>query len=212
MPRHLKIGITGGIGAGKTTVCRIFEQLEIPVYYADIRAKDLMREEETLKKKIRQAFGWDAYEKDGELNRPYLAKIVFNDPRQLNILNQIVHPAVFDDYYKWVIEREKEGHAYSVKEAALLLESGSYKQLDKIIVVTSPIDLRIERIMKRDHIRREEVLKRIENQLSDKERMEKADYVLKNGTNRSIIKQVMNLHKEFLKLIQIEQPIKNSNE
>jgi len=205
MSGHLKIGITGGIGAGKTTVCQIFEQLGVPVYYADIRAKELMRDEDGLKKKIQQAFGWDSYEKDGILNRPYLAKIVFNDPRQLSILNQIVHPAVFEDYNQWVAQKAKEGHVYSVKEAALLLESGSFRQLDKLIVVTSPIDLRIERIMKRDHIRREEVLKRIENQLSDKERLEKADYVLKNGMNRSLIIQVTNLHKEFLKMCNNEE-------
>jgi dephospho-CoA kinase len=197
---HLKIGITGGIGAGKSTVCRIFEQLGVPIYYADIRAKELMSEEEDLKKNLRLAFGWDAYDKQGELNRAYLAKIVFNNPRQLKTLNQIVHPAVFEDYNKWVKIKGQEGHPYSLKEAALLIEAGSYKQLDKIIVVTSPIDLRIDRIMKRDHLRKEEVLKRMENQLSDKERLEKADYVIKNVVNQSLIKQVLTLHKEFMKL------------
>ncbi|MCB9246161.1 MAG: dephospho-CoA kinase [Flavobacteriales bacterium] len=196
---HLKIGITGGIGAGKTTVCKIFEQLGVPVYYADVRAKELMHEQDDLKKKIRQAFGWDAYDKKEELNRPYLAKIVFNDPRQLSILNQIVHPAVFDDYNRWVTEQSKSGIPYSVKEAALLIESGSYKQLDKIIVITCPIDLRIERIMKRDHLRREEVLKRMENQLSDRERLDHADCVIRNGSNNSLILQVMELHRSFLK-------------
>jgi len=198
--RHIKVGITGGIGAGKSTVCKIFEQLGVPIYYADVRAKELMQESNTLRENIRQAFGWDAYDKKGILNRPYLAKIVFNDPRQLQILNQIVHPAVFDDYHSWVSQRANHGNPYSIKEAALLIESGSYKELDQIIVVTCPIDLRIERIMKRDHIRREEVLKRMENQLSDKERLDKTDHVLQNGTDSSLIKQVLELHREFLKL------------
>lgn len=196
--KHLKIGITGGIGAGKSTVCRIFEQLGVPVYFADVRAKELMHEQADLKKKIRQAFGWDSYDKNEELNRPYLAKIVFNDPRQLRILNQIVHPAVFEDYNFWVKEQMQSGKPYSVKEAALLIESGSYKQLDKIIVITCPIDLRIERIMKRDHLRREEVLKRMENQLSDRERLDHADLVIRNGANNSLIKQVLELHKSIL--------------
>jgi len=198
--KHIKVGITGGIGAGKSTVCKIFEQLGVPIYYADVRAKELMQENNTLRENIRQAFGWDAYDKKGVLNRQYLAKIVFNDPKQLQILNHIVHPAVFDDYHSWMSQRSNDGIPYSIKEAALLIESGSYKELDQIIVVTCPIDLRIERIMKRDHIRREEVLKRMENQLSDKERLDKADHVLQNGTDSSLIKQVLELHEEFMKL------------
>lgn len=198
--RHIKVGITGGIGAGKSTVCKIFEQLGVPIYNADVRAKELMQESNTLRENIRTAFGWDSYDKMGALNRQYLAKIVFNDPKQLKILNQIVHPAVFEDFHGWVNERSAEGHPYSIKEAALLIESGSYRKLDQIIVVTCPIDLRIERIMKRDHIRREEVLKRMENQLSDKERLDKADHLLQNGTDSSLIKQVLELHREFLKL------------
>ena len=198
---HLKVGITGGIGSGKTTVCSIFEHLGVPIYNADIRAKQLMREDEDLQKKLRLAFGWDVYDKNGELDRAYLSKIVFNNPPQLRILNQIVHPAVFEDYAKWVDEQEKAGHPYSVKEAALLIETQSYKQLDKLIVVTCPIDVRLDRIMKRDGIRQEEVLKRIENQLSDRDRLKHADYVIKNSTNFSLIRQVVKLHREFTEVL-----------
>ncbi len=194
----MKIGVTGGIGSGKSTVCSIFEHLGIPVYNADNRAKQLMLESEDLRKKLRLAFGWEVYRKDESLDRPYLAKIVFNNPPQLRILNQIVHPAVFEDYAGWVKEQASAGHRYSVKEAALLVEAETYKQLDKLIVVTCPIDTRLERIVKRDNIRREEVLKRIENQLSDKDRLKHADYVVKNSTNFSLIKQVLSLHKIFL--------------
>jgi dephospho-CoA kinase len=197
---HLKVGITGGIGVGKSTVCSIFEQFGIPVYYADVRAKMLMHEDPELKKSIRQAFGWDTYDKKDILNRPYLAKVVFNDPNQLNILNSIVHPAVFEDYNNWTVEQEKLKTPYSIKEAALMFETNSHKQMNKIIVVTSPINTRIERIMKRDHMKREEVLKRIENQLSDKERIERADFVIKNSGKDSIILQCLNLHKQLLSL------------
>ncbi len=197
MSDHLKIGVTGGIGSGKSTVCSIFEHLGVPVYNADNRAKQLMAEDEELKKKLRLAFGCDVYDKNDELDRAYLSKIVFNNPPQLRILNHIVHPAVFDDYALCVKAQMDAGHPYSVKEAALLVEAESYKELDKLIVVTCPIDTRLERITKRDGIRREEVLKRIENQLSDKDRLQHADYVVKNATNFSLIKQVLLLHKEF---------------
>ncbi|MBO6515862.1 MAG: dephospho-CoA kinase [Bacteroidia bacterium] len=207
MTKHLKIGITGGIGSGKTTVCSIFEHLGVPVYNADVRAKQLMQESEDLRKKLRLAFGWDVYNKNDELDRAYLAKIVFNNPPQLRILNQIVHPAVFDDYASWVSEQAAAGHPYSVKEAALLIEAKSYKELDKLIVVTCPIDIRLERITKRDGIRREEVLKRIENQLSDKDRLKHADHVIKNSTNFSLIKQVLTLHRSFLEQLATSEPV-----
>lgn len=199
MPKHLKIGVTGGIGSGKSTVCSIFGHLGVPIYNADNRAKQLMQESEDLRKKLRLAFGWDVYTKDDVLDRAYLAKIVFNNPPQLRILNQIVHPAVFDDYARWAQEQTDAGHPYSVKEAALLIEAESYKELDKLIVVTCPIDIRLERITKRDNIRREEVLKRIENQLSDRDRLKHADYIIRNSTNFSLIKQVLQLHQTFLK-------------
>ena len=197
MAKHLKIGVTGGIGSGKSTVCSIFEHLGVPVYNADNRAKQLMAESEDLKKKLRLAFGWDVYDKEGNLDRDYLSKIVFNNPPQLRILNHIVHPAVFDDFAAWLKLQEEAGHPYSVKEAALLIEADSYKELDKLIVVTCPMDIRLERITKRDGIRKEVVLKRIENQLSDKDRLQHADYIVKNATNFSLIKQVVQLHKTF---------------
>lgn len=162
-----------------------------------------MAESEELRKKLRQAFGWDVYTKDGELDRSYLAKIVFNNPVQLKILNSIVHPAVFEDYEKWSKQQAKLGHLYSIKEAALLVESGSYKKLDRLIVVTSPIDVRLDRITKRDHIRREEVLKRIENQLSDKDRLQHADYVVRNASGHSLIEQVLELHKQIVSQITV---------
>jgi dephospho-CoA kinase len=198
--RHLKVGITGGIGSGKTTACNLFADLGIPIYNADKRAKDLMGIDPGLKKNIRQALGWDSYDKNDQLNSPYIAKIVFNNPQQLRILNAIVHPAVFEDYEKWIVEQANSNIPYSIKEAALMIESGSYQNLDKLVVVTAPIDVRLERTMKRDHMKREEVLKRMHNQLSDKERLDKADFVLKNSNDFSMDDQVTQLHNELLKL------------
>ena len=202
--QHLKVGVTGGIGSGKSTVCSIFSHLGVPVYYADNQAKRLMQEDEGLKKSLRQAFGWDVYNKEGILDRAYLSKIFYINPSQLKILNAIVHPAVFADYSNWSKVQAMEGHKYSIKEAALLIESKSYKGLDRLIVVTCPIDIRLERITKRDHIRKEEVLKRIENQLSDKDRLAYADHIIKNSSKFSLIKQVLKLHHQFLELIHSE--------
>jgi dephospho-CoA kinase len=198
--RHLKVGVTGGIGSGKSTICSIFEHLGVPVYNADNRAKWLMHHDKELREKLKEAFGWDTFDKQGNLDRTYLAKIVFNSPSKLKKLNSLVHPAVFIDYQKWVVANKEAGHKYSVKEAALLIEAGSYKDLDKLVVVTCPIDIRLERIAKRDNARKEDVLKRINNQISDKERLLKADYVVKNASGFSLIKQVLELHKEFLSL------------
>lgn len=161
-----------------------------------MRAKALMMEDPELKKQIRKAFGWDAYDEKDQLNRSYLAKIVFNNSQKLNILNSIVHPCVFEDYRHWV--SEQENFPYSIKEAALMFETESYKELDKIIVVTAPINTRIERVVQRDNVKNDDVLKRMENQMSDRERIAKADYVLKNDGKTSLIQQVLELHEEFL--------------
>jgi dephospho-CoA kinase len=198
----LKIGVTGGIGSGKSTVCQIFKQLDVPIYFADMRAKALMMEDPELKKQIRKAFGWDAYDEKDQLNRSYLAKIVFNNSEKLNILNSLVHPCVFEDYRQWV--GEQTAYPYSIKEAALMFETESFKELDKIIVVTAPINTRIERVVQRDNVKNDDVLKRMENQMSDRERIAKADYVLKNDGKSSLISQVLELHREFLSKVKCE--------
>ncbi len=196
--QHLRIGITGGMGAGKSTVCQIFERIGVPVYNADIRAKWLMNNDLELKKAIQDQFGWDAYTRKDELNTSYLAKIVFNHQEKLEILNGLVHPKVKMDYEQWTIEHRNE--PYSLKEAALLFESNSYKSLHKVIVVTCPIESRIERIVKRDHVKREDVLKRIQNQTTDKERLSKADYVIYNDGVRSLIEQTLSIHHNILEI------------
>lgn len=194
--QHLRIGITGGIGAGKSTVCQIFEKIGIPIYDADSRAKWLMSNDNELKKNIKENFGWDAYSRKEELNREYLAKVVFNNQDQLNILNGLVHPAVKQDYEHWTTDHRDK--PYSIKEAALLFESNSYLNLHKVIVVTSPIEMRIDRILKRDHVKKEDILKRIQNQSTDKERLSKADWVIYNDGKRSLIEQAIHIHQEIL--------------
>ena len=195
---HLRIGITGGMGAGKSTVCQIFKRLDVPVYDADSRAKWIMNNDSDLKKNLIASFGWDTYTRKDELNRAYLAKVVFNNNEKLELLNSIVHPAVKNDYIKWV-EQHKEV-PYSLKEAALLFESKSYKSLHKVIVVTSPIETRIERIVQRDHVKKEDVLKRIQNQATDRERMSLADWIINNDGNTSLIEQSLSIHRKILEI------------
>lgn len=194
----LKVGITGGIGSGKTTICKIFETLGIPVYYADERAKWLMANDVNVKQKILDLLGQEAYFRNGALNRKYISAVVFQDKHKLRLLNEIVHPAVFKDGDDWF--RQKTGMPYVLKEAALLVESGGYKQLDKLIVVSAPEELRLQRVMDRDGSKRDEVLKRIINQTSEQKRLEHADFVIQNDGKNSLLNQVFLIHRELVTL------------
>ena len=191
----LRVGITGGIGSGKTTVCKIFECLGVPVYYADDRAKTLMTENENVVKKVRMLFGPEAYQKDGRLNRSYIAAIVFEDKRKLQSLNSIVHPAVFEDGERW--NACQSDVPYTLKEAALLFESGGHKFLDKIITVFAPVELRIERVMLRDGVSKEAVLTRMKNQMPEDEKIRLADFVIHNDGMQSLIQQVWQIHQQL---------------
>jgi dephospho-CoA kinase len=187
-----KIGITGGIGSGKTTVCKIFEALGIPVYYADEKAKKLMVEDEELIQSIISAFGEDAYI-DGILNRPYLANLVFKDNKLLEQLNGIVHPALGKDYEKW--HKAQEAVPYTLEEAAILFEMGGHEKVDKVIVVSAPLDLRIKRVMERDGVERQNVLDRVSKQMPEEEKIKRADFVIKNDGNHSLIEQIIDIHR-----------------
>lgn len=191
----LKIGVTGGIGSGKSTICQVFELLGIPVFYADAEAKKLMLEDEKLKSAISDTFGAASYLADGSLNRTYLAEIVFNDENQLASLNKLVHPAVFKAFNHWA---EAQTAAYVVKEAALLFESGSYRLCDKNILVTAPEALKIARIIQRDQIGEEEIRARMARQMSDEEKLPLADIVLKNDEQELLIPQILQLNEQFL--------------
>ena len=195
----LKIGITGGIGSGKTTVCKLFEKLGVPVYYADDWAKWLMNNHDSLKRQLISNFGDKVY-MDGLLDRKYLAAIVFADQLKLNQLNQIVHPVVFDHLMNWQNEQEQKDVPFSLKEAALLYESGSYKKLDKIIVVTAPLELRIKRVMQRDQTDEKSVQDRIDKQMSQEDKVSRADFVIENIQWESLNIQVSEIYEKLLYL------------
>jgi dephospho-CoA kinase len=194
----LRVGITGGIGSGKSTVCRLFEKFGVPVYYADDRAKWLMNHKEDLKEKLKENFGAATYNKEGLLDRAYLAGIVFKDNSKLEILNSIVHPAVFEDGEQWQAAQAELGAAYSLKEAALLYETGSYKHLDRIIVVTVPEETRIKRVMERDNVTEEEVRARINKQMPQEEKEKKADHIITNIAWKTLNIQISEVHEKLL--------------
>jgi dephospho-CoA kinase len=192
----LKIGLTGGIGSGKSTVAKIFEVLGIPVYYADEEAKKLMNENEKLREKIISAFGKEVYTA-GKLNRSYLSVVVFNDAAKLNLLNSIVHPVIIAAADNWL---QQQTTPYALKEAALIFESGAHEHLDKVIGVFAPKAIRINRVMKRDHATREEVMARLEKQLDESIKMKLCDYIITNNDQELLIPQVVSLHKQLLAL------------
>lgn len=191
----LRIGLTGGIGSGKSTVAHIFNVLGIPVYNSDNAAKRLMADNEELKNRIIKSFGEKSY-LNGSLNRKYLSAEVFNDRKKIELLNSIVHPATIKDADEWT---KKQIAPYTVKEAALIFESGSNQFLDYVIGVKSPLGLSIDRSMKRDNISREEVEARMKLQMNEEEKMKKCDFIIVNDEKQMLIPQVLLLHEKFLK-------------
>lgn len=192
----LKIGITGGIGSGKTTVCRIFELLGVPVYYADLRAKMLMQTDAELITGISATFGQEVYS-GNTLNRALLGSLVFNNAELLEQLNGLVHPAVFRDFDRWSLEQQGP---YVLKEAAILFESGSAKDCAYTILVKSPLELRVSRVMARDGISRADVMKRIDKQMSEEMKEKLASFVILNDEAHLVIPQVLALHDRFTEL------------
>lgn len=191
-----KVGITGGIGSGKSTICNALHELYgVPVYYADARAKVLMREDDKVRSEIEALFGDKAY-LNGELNSSYIASKVFEDNVLLGRLNKAVHGAVQKDFQRWAASQRA---AYVVCEAAILIESGWHKELDVVVVVEAPMELRIERVMRRDNITRQQVEARIANQLSDEARAEYADIVV-TADGRDVNELVAYLQKELTKM------------
>lgn len=185
------IGLTGGIGSGKTTIANYFKSLGIPVYIADDAAKEVMKFPEIIVA-LKESFGEEIF-KDNILKSEKLAKIVFNNPEKLTLLNKIVHPAVKIHFDRWLLSHKK--FPFIIKEAAILFESGSYKYCDKIITVIAPLETRIKRVMERDETTQEDVLKRIENQWSDEQKVSKSDFVINNSSFQEAEKQVDKIYK-----------------
>jgi dephospho-CoA kinase len=192
----LKIGLTGGIGSGKTTVAKIFELLNVPVYYADEATKRLYHNDAALMASVKKNFGEDVYTA-GELDRSKLGAIVFSDPEKLTLLNKLAHPPTIKDAEDWM---NKQTAHYIIKEAALLFESSSYKGLDYIIGVRSSLELRIKRTMERDGITKDEVIKRMQRQMNEESKMDQCDFIINNNEQELVIPQVLNLHEKFIKM------------
>jgi dephospho-CoA kinase len=184
--KPIQIGITGGIGSGKSTIAQLFEEMEVPVYYADSEAKELMNIDSDIKGAIIKLFGEEAY-KEGQLNRAFIASKVFGNETKLAQLNAIVHPKVAKHFEEWVT---KQFTKFVIKEAAILVETGGYKELDELFVVTADENLRIQRVMKRDSVAKDLVESRIKNQISDAERNQYATWIFKNNEGDDLKLQV----------------------
>jgi len=195
----LKIGLTGNIGSGKTTVSKIFELLGIPVFYADDAAKKVMITDDVLINEIKSAFGNQSYFDNGTLNRKYIANIVFNNDVQLARLNALVHPATFRAFDVWL--KTVSGCPYVLKEAALLFESDSYKLCDYTLLVSAPLETRINRVIQRDELTRTEVEKRDSHQFPEEKKAALADYTIINDGSQLVIPQVLELHRVFCSLV-----------
>jgi dephospho-CoA kinase len=190
----LKVGLTGGIGSGKSTVAKIFEVLGIPVYYADDAAKQIMNTDKQLKAALIKNFGEKTYQGE-QLNRTYLASVVFADKQKLELLNSLIHPVTIRDANRWILEQTSP---YIIKEAALLFESGANKYLDLVIGVYAPAELRIQRAMQRDNTTREEVLQRMSRQMDEDAKMKLCNFIITNDEQQLVTPQVLKLHERFL--------------
>jgi dephospho-CoA kinase len=195
-----KLGVTGGIGSGKTSVCRVFSVLRIPVFSADKEAQEIMENDEVIIEKINSIAGKDLYA-EGRLNRMELAKIIFNDSALLKKVNSLVHPAVFECFRRWVSEQKAP---YVIMEAAILFESGAYKFVDKVATVVAPLEQRMQRVIMRNKLSREQVLERMRNQMDDESRRKLSDYIINNSENDMIIPAILAIHEEIIRNINIQ--------
>lgn len=193
----IKVGITGGIGSGKTTVCKVFELLGVPVYYADIEAKQILDSNLEVKNNIINTFGNSVLNDEEKIDKKKLASLVFNNKENLEKLNSIVHPAVREHFENWL--KQHSTQKYILKEAAILFESGSYKLVDKVIAVVAPLELKISRTMQRDKVTQSEVELRISNQLNDDEKIKRSQFVIHNDEQQLLIPQILNIHDQITK-------------
>jgi dephospho-CoA kinase len=194
MKPGMKLGITGGIGSGKTSVCRVFNVLGIPVFSADPEAQTIMNEDRKIKKGISEIAGKNIYP-DGKLDRMELASLIFNDTVSLKKVNALVHPIVFDHFIQWA---EKQTAPYVIMEAAILFESGGSELVDRVATIVAPVEERISRVTLRNKLTREQVMDRIRNQMTDEERIKRSDYVINNSENEMIIPVILKINEDIL--------------
>lgn len=196
-----RLGVTGGIGSGKTTVCRIFRVLGIPVFVADNVARDVMENEPDIRAAINLITGKDLYT-HGNLDRKELARIIFNRPDLLRKVNAAVHPEVLERFNRWASASDSP---YVIMEAAILFEAGADSLVDRVVTISAPVEERISRVMGRNELTREEVIRRINNQLGDEEREEQSYYVINNSDNEMIIPEILKIHEDMLRLTEKER-------
>ena len=192
-----KIGVTGGIGSGKTTVCRVFNVLGVPVFSADAEARDVMDIDTGIMLRINTIAGKNLYE-NGSLDRTELARLIFNNEGLLEKVNALVHPIVFSRFREW---EKKQDTPYVVMEAAILFESGAYKIVDRILTVVAPMEERVNRVIHRSNLTREQVMERMRNQMDDNQRIERSDYVINNSENDMIIPEILRIHEDIMKFV-----------
>lgn len=193
----IKLGVTGGIGSGKTSVCRVFNVLGIPVFYADQEAREIMENEDGIIRRINTITGKNLY-RDGSLNRKELATLIFNNNVLLEKVNALVHPVVVDHFNKW---EKEQSSPYVIMEAAILFESGASKYMDRIATIIAPKEERVERAVQRSGLSKEQVLERMRNQMDDDERVKLSDYVIHNSENDMIIPSILKIHELILTFI-----------
>lgn len=189
-----KLGVTGGIGSGKSSVCKVFAVLGIPAFYADAEAKSIMDNDAGIINEVNSLTGRDMYP-EGILDRRRLASLIFNDQKLLSEVNSLVHPVVFRNFAIWA---ESQSAPYVIMEAAILFESGGYKLVDKIATIVAPIEERISRVIKSNILTRSQVLERIRNQMDDGDRIKQSDYIIRNAENDMIIPAILEIHREIL--------------
>ena len=192
-----KLGVTGGIGSGKTSVCRVFDVLRVPVFSADRDARETMEKDTGIILNLNSIAGKDLYI-NGSLNRMELARIIFNNRTLLEKVNLLVHPAVFDPFRNWTLEQTAP---YVIMEAAILFESGASKFVDRVATVVAPVEQRIERIIQRNKLSREQVMERMKNQIDDETRIKLSDYVINNSENDMVISAILEIHNDILTFI-----------
>ena len=196
----MKIGVTGGIGSGKTSVCRVFNVLGIPVFSADTAGRKIMDSDNDIIEKVKVIAGKNLYS-SGTLDRIELARLIFNDADLLKEINKVVHPVIFENFKVWI---KSVSAPYSIMEAAILIESGGAALVDKIVTVVAPVEERVERVMRRNNLTREQVFDRIKNQMTDEEKIRQSDYVIYNSEHEMIIPDILKIHEEILSLTKID--------
>jgi len=192
----LKIGLTGNIGSGKTWVCKVFEALGVPIYYADLEARKILNSQNMIQEII-ETFGHEVALNKNEINRKALAAIVFNDKAELDKLNQLIHPKLREDFLEW--SNNYKTHPYVMQEAAILFENGFHTLMDKNITVSAPQEIRLKRVMERDEANEDEVLARMRNQWLDKKKEKAADFIIYNDGQQMVLAQILKIHQNILK-------------